>query len=123
MALNELRRGAKRTHWMWFVFPQLSGLGRSEMAQRFAISSLEEAKAYLLHPVLGPRLLECVETLQDLPEMTVAQVLGSIDALKLRSSLTLFANASQARIFEAALERWFGGPDQMTLRLLDEACS
>ncbi|MBT2134611.1 DUF1810 family protein [Croceibacterium sp. LX-88] len=119
-ALCELRRGAKRTHWMWYVFPQLRGLGRSELAQRFAITSIEEAKAYLAHRPLGTRLLECVEVLQELPEMRVEQVFGVVDAMKLRSSLTLFAEASQAKLFQAALERWFDGPDLMTLRLLNE---
>lgn len=121
VALNELRRGCKRTHWMWFVFPQIDGLGRSEMAKRFAIRSIEEAKAYLDHPLLGARLLECVETLQDLPELTAESVFGEVDAMKLRSSLTLFAAASQVRIFEAALERWFAGQDTATLQRLNRA--
>lgn len=118
-ALGEIRRGAKRTHWMWFVFPQIAGLGRSEMARRFAIQSLAKARAYLAHPVLGPRLRECVAALQDLIGMTAESVFGGIDAIKLRSSLTLFIEAGAGPLFSAALERWFDGQkDDMTLRLL-----
>lgn len=115
-ALAELRRGAKRTHWMWFVFPQVAGLGHSGMAVRYAIRSLEEARAYLAHPVLGPRLRECVEALQDLTGTTAEAVLGGIDAVKLRSSLTLFIEAGGGPLFVVALERWFDGvPDEATL--------
>ena len=118
-ALGEIRRGAKQTHWMWFVFPQIAGLGRSEMARRFAIQSLAKARAYLAHPVLGPRLRECVAALQDLIGMTAESVFGGIDAIKLRSSLTLFIEAGAGPLFSAALERWFDGwKDDMTLRLL-----
>jgi uncharacterized protein (DUF1810 family) len=117
-ALAEIRRGAKRSHWMWFIFPQLAGLGRSDMARRYAIASLEEARAYLAHPLLGARLRECVEALQDLSGVTAEAVFGGIDAVKLRSSLTLFAAASDGGIFAAALDRWFGEPDPATLQLL-----
>src|SRR5207245_458571 len=93
----ELRRGRKASHWMWFVFPQIAGLGRSPTAQRFAITSLEEARAYLAHPLLGPRLREAAEILADelpdRPDMTAESVMGGIDAVKLRSSMTLFDRA------------------------------
>ena len=118
-ALAEIRRGAKRTHWMWFVFPQIAGLGRSETARHFAIRSLDEARAYLVHPVLGPRLRECVGALQDLAGTTAESVFGDIDAVKLRSSLTLFSEAGGGALFQAALDRWFDGvPDPATLALL-----
>ncbi|NTZ42152.1 DUF1810 domain-containing protein [Altererythrobacter sp. SALINAS58] len=114
-ALSEIRKGAKRGHWMWFIFPQAAGLGRSEMARYFAIGSLEEAAAYLAHPLLGARLSECVEALQDLTKLTAEQVFGEVDALKLRSSLTLFSVAGGGSVFDAALARWFGAPDVRTL--------
>jgi uncharacterized protein (DUF1810 family) len=119
-ALGELRSGAKRSHWMWFVFPQIAGLGSSPMAQRYAIRSLEEAAAYLAHPVLGARLRECVAVLNSLPTTDAEAVLGGIDALKLRSSLTLFLRAAPGEeAFERALAKFFGGvPDQRTLDLL-----
>lgn len=119
-ALSEITRGRKTSHWMWFIFPQLAGLGRSETAQRYGIGSLNEARAYLAHPVLGNRYLECVEALQDLPLSDPKAVLGSIDATKLHSSLTLFAEAAPTqKLFTAALERWFRGTrDQHTLDLL-----
>lgn len=118
-ALAEIRRSAKRSHWMWWIFPQLAGLGRSETAQFYSVASLEEAKAYLAHPVLGPRLRECVTALQDLNLADPVAVFGTVDAIKLRSSLTLFVIASGERLFEAALERWFGGErDERTLALL-----
>jgi uncharacterized protein (DUF1810 family) len=119
-ALGEIRRGAKRSHWMWFIFPQLAGLGRSATAQHFAIGSLDEARDYLAHPVLGARLRECVGALQDLTGTDSRTVFGDIDALKLRSSLTLFIEAGAGPLFSAALERWFdGAEDQATLRLLN----
>ncbi len=117
-ALGEIRRGAKRSHWMWFSFPQLAGLGRSAMAETYAIGSLDEARAYLAHPLLGPRLRACVDALQDLTGTTAHAVFGETDAMKLRSSLTLFAAASTERRFAAALERWFDAPDPATLTLL-----
>ena len=121
-ALAELRRGAKRGHWMWFIFPQLIGLGSSPMAQIYAIGSLEEARAYLAHPTLGGRIYECVSALQDLTRGTAESIFGPVDALKLRSSLTLFACAGGGPIFAAALERWFGGgADLKTVELLEAA--
>ena len=121
-ALEEIRRGRKTSHWMWFIFPQLLGLGASETAQRYAIRSLGEAQAYLEHTVLGRRLLECVEALQNLPLADPKQVFGSVDALKLRSSLTLFERAGGGSIFAAAIDRWFNGEaDPQTDLLLDSA--
>jgi uncharacterized protein (DUF1810 family) len=119
-ALAELRAGRKRSHWMWFVFPQIAGLGRSPTAQRYAISGLEEARAYLEHPVLGSRLLECCQTLQELPQSDPEAVLGGIDALKLRSSMTLFARARPDEPpFAGVLARWYGGRcDGATERIL-----
>ena len=118
-ALAEIRRGAKRTHWMWFVFPQLAGLGRSETARFYAIRSADEAQAYLAHPLLGARYLECVGALQDLPISDPVAVFGSIDAVKLRSSLTLFEHVGRHALLVAALARWFGGErDPAMLRLL-----
>ncbi|WP_392468032.1 DUF1810 domain-containing protein [Arsenicicoccus cauae] len=110
-ALAELRRGRKTSHWMWFVLPQVRGLGRSGMAVRYGIADLDEAGAYLAHPVLGPRLHECCEALLALPAAATADaVMGGIDALKLRSSMTLFHRADpQDPAFTAVLERYFGG--------------
>lgn len=119
-ALAEVRRGAKRSHWMWFVFPQIAGLGSSAMAQRYAIASLEEARAYLSHPILGARYRQCVTALQDITGMTAKAVFGTVDALKLRSSLTLFAEASELPLLDAAIDRWFGGEkDEASLRIID----
>ncbi|MDC7812151.1 DUF1810 domain-containing protein [Sphingomonas koreensis] len=121
-ALAEIRRGAKRSHWMWYVFPQFTGLGRSSTAQHFAVRSLEEARAYLDHAVLGPRYLECVAALQDLATSNAEAVFGDIDATKLRSSLTLFEAVRPNALIAAALDRWFGGKrDPMTLRLIGDA--
>ncbi len=109
-ALAELRAGRKSTHWMWFIFPQVAGLGSSAMAQRYAIASVEEARAYLAHPVLGPRLRAATDVLLGLRGATAASVLGGIDAIKLRSSMTLFARAApEEERFGAVLEQWFGG--------------
>jgi uncharacterized protein (DUF1810 family) len=94
-ALNELRRGKKESHWMWFIFPQLQGLGYSAMAQKFAISSLAEAAAYLAHPVLGPRLRECTQAVNDLRGESIDEIFGYPDYLKFKSSMTLFAEATQ----------------------------
>lgn len=119
-ALSELQDGRKRTHWMWFVFPQVAGLGRSGMAQRFAISGLEEARAYLAHPVLGRRLVECARALTALDTADPVQVLGEVDAQKLRSSMTLFAHAAPgAAIFREVLDHYFDGveDDATTSRL------
>ncbi|CAM3070825.1 DUF1810 domain-containing protein [Sphingomonas zeae] len=118
-AFGEIRRGAKRSHWMWFIFPQIAGLGSSEMARRYAIGSLDEARAYLAHPVLGARLRDCVAALQDLTGTSAEAVFGGIDALKLRSSLTLFAQAGGGGLFIAAIDRWFNGEaDPATLARL-----
>ncbi len=111
-ALAELRAGRKTSHWMWFVFPQVAGLGRSPTAQHYAISGLDEARAYLAHPVLGARLVECAQALLDLPGSDAAAVLGPVDAMKLRSSMTLFARADPAQpVFRAVLERYFAGQE------------
>jgi uncharacterized protein (DUF1810 family) len=120
-AFAELRRGRKVGHWMWFVFPQIAGLGSSATSQRYAIASLEEAKAYLRHRLLGPRLLECAETLMGLRECTAQDVLGYIDAVKLRSSMTLFARAAPDEPrFLSVLERYFGGvADDATDQILE----
>ena len=119
-AVAELRAGRKRSHWMWFVFPQIAGLGQSPTSRKYAISSLEEARAYLAHPVLGPRLAECTRILQQAPEHDAARVFGGLDAQKLRSSMTLFARAAPAEAsFGAVLEAYFGGePDLATDRIL-----
>ena len=118
-ALSEIKRGAKRTHWMWFIFPQIAGLGSSPTAQFYAISSIAEAQAYLAHPLLGERLRACAEALQDLTGTTAESVFGNVDAMKLRSSLTLFVEAGAGTVFHAALQRWFGGEsDAATLKLL-----
>ena len=109
-ALGELREGRKRSHWMWFVFPQLAGLGASAMSQTYAISSLAEARAYLAHPVLGARLRACASELCQVRAASAEDVLGGVDALKLRSSMTLFARAApEERVFTQVLDRWFGG--------------
>ena len=120
-ALAELAAGRKQSHWMWFVFPQLAGLGHSAMAERYAIGSRAEAAAYLTHPVLGSRLVACTEALLSHPTLTAHQILGSPDDLKLRSSMTLFARVSPpGSIFHRALERFYGGEmDGRTLELLE----
>ena len=119
-ALAELRAGHKTSHWMWFVFPQIAGLGQSTMSRRYAIASLEEARAYLAHPVLGPRLVECSRALLDHSGVSARGILGGIDAVKLRSSMTLFARAEpEEPVFAQVLERHFGGAeDEATLRCL-----
>ncbi len=119
-ALAELRAGRKRGHWMWFVFPQLVGLGQSEMSRRYAIRSLEEARAYLAHPVLGPRLRECVAAVLAAEGRTAEEIFGYPDVLKFRSSLTLFARAAPGEaVFRDALAKYYpAGPDRETLRLL-----
>ena len=109
-ALRELRDGRKRSHWMWFVFPQVAGLGRSPTAQRFAVSGLAEARAYLRHAVLGPRLVECARALTELPGTDPDDVLGPVDGQKLRSSMTLFARADpQQQVFARVLDQYFDG--------------
>jgi len=118
--LAELRRGQKTGHWMWFVFPQIAGLGRSPTARFYAIADLAEARAYLAHPVLGPRLVEAVEAINALPGRDAHAVFGSPDDLKLRSSLTLFQAADpEAPAFQRALDKYFGGrADPLTLEKL-----
>lgn len=120
-ALAEVRSGRKVSHWMWFVFPQIAGLGNSPMARRYAISGKAEAEAYLTHPILGGRLREITAELRALPKPDAVEVFGSVDAMKLRSSLTLFACVDQdaAGLFRQALDRWFGGQqDEMTIQRL-----
>jgi uncharacterized protein (DUF1810 family) len=122
-ALAELRAGAKQSHWMWFVFPQVAGLGHSPTAQFYAIGSADEARAYLEHPLLGPRLRRCVEAL--LPHAghrSAESILGPVDALKLRSSLTLFDHVAPHNLFRKALGAFFAGePDARTLALIGSA--
>lgn len=115
-AVAELRRGRKSSHWMWFVFPQIAGLGFSPTSQHFAISSLAEAQAYLQHPVLGPRLRECTQILAETQGRSAAQIFGGVDAQKLRSSLTLFARAAPDEpLFARVLDAYFAdGPDPAT---------
>jgi uncharacterized protein (DUF1810 family) len=120
-ALAEVRTGRKSSHWMWFVFPQLAGLGRSETSRAYAIADLAEARALLDHPVLGPRLREITDALLSLPDAATAEaVFGSIDAVKLRSSMTLFSRAApEEPVFRTVLERFFDGePDPLTDALL-----
>lgn len=120
-ALAELREGRKRSHWIWFVFPQLVGLGRSPTAQYFGIRSLEEARAYLTHPLLGPRYRVAVEAILSWAGRKEAvAILGNMDAMKLRSSLTLFESASGDPLFERAINVFFGGPDPASLELLEK---
>jgi uncharacterized protein (DUF1810 family) len=119
-ALAELRRGRKTTHWMWYVFPQVAGLGSSPMARTYAIGSLAEARAYLAHPVLGPRLRDCVAATLAVEGRTAHEIFGSPDDLKFRSSLTLFAEAApEEGAFRQALDKYFAGqPDPRTLERL-----
>ncbi len=118
--LDELRVGEKRSHWMWYIFPQITGLGHSGTAQTFAISSLDEAQAYLQHPVLGPRLRECTQLVLNVNGRSAEQIFGYPDNLKFRSCLTLFVTATtDNKIFKDALVKYFEGkPDQLTLDLL-----
>jgi uncharacterized protein (DUF1810 family) len=119
-ALAELRAGRKRTHWMWYVLPQLRGLGSSSMASLYGIESAQEAVAYLAHPVLGPRLRECVAVMNTLDGLSAVQVLGQVDAAKLRSCLTLFRYVDpEDAILSEALDKFFAGvPDEKSLVLL-----
>jgi uncharacterized protein (DUF1810 family) len=122
--LDELRRGRKVGHWIWFIFPQIAGLGRSETSRYYAIESLDEARAYLAHPVLGPRLRECAELLLAAPPgRTAGEVLGELDALKVRSSMTLFGAARpDDGVFRSVLDRFYEGrPDAATIALLEES--
>jgi uncharacterized protein (DUF1810 family) len=118
-AVAELRNGHKTSHWMWFIFPQIAGLGRSAMAQAYAISDLAEARAYFAHPVLGPRLMECAEIVASHRGLTAEQIFGGIDAIKLRSSMTLFAHADPDQtIFRQVIDQYYDGPDPETERRL-----
>ena len=120
-ALDELRAGRKRTHWMWFIFPQLRGLGRSPTAQFYGLASLDEARAYLAHPVLGPRLERCVEAMAGAQASSLRAIFGSPDELKFRSCMTLFATAAggDGGVYRRALDRWCGGRmDPQTLALV-----
>ncbi len=119
-ALAEIRAGRKRTHWMWFIFPQIAGLGSSATSTRFAIKSAAEARAYLSHPILGPRLLECCTALLELESKSATEIFGSPDDMKLRSCATLFASVTEpGSVFERVLERFYGGSsDERT-----EACT
>ena len=118
--LSELREGRKQSHWMWFVFPQITGLGRSDMARRYAITGLPEARAYLEHPLLGPRLEHCAKLIEPQLQWTARQIFGSPDDLKLHSSMTLFAIAAPERpIFQAVLDTFFDGShDRLTVEKL-----
>ena len=116
---DELAQGRKRSHWMWFVFPQIAGLGFSAMAQRYAISSLNEAKAYLHHPILGPRLEDCTRLVLAVDGRSAHDIFGSPDDMKFRSSMTLFAQAAPDGVFTEALRKYFASePDPETLRRL-----
>jgi uncharacterized protein (DUF1810 family) len=117
---EELRAGQKRSHWMWFIFPQIAGLGLSAMARSFAISSLAEAEAYLKHPILAPRLIECTRLVNNIADRSVRQIFGTPDDLKFRSSMTLFAAATADNaVFKEALQKYFDGEaDRRTLEKL-----
>lgn len=119
-AIDELRAGEKRSHWMWYVFPQYAGLGRSPMARQYAIGSLDEARAYLRHHVLGPRLIECATAVLAVQGVTAHDIFGPTDAMKLRSCATLFSRiAEPGSVFHRILERYFEGkPDERTIELL-----
>ena len=119
-ALAEIRSGRKRSHWMWFIFPQVQGLGWSSMSQRFAISGLDEARAYLQHPVLGPRLVECMQAVLQITGKSAEDILGSPDDMKLRSCATLYAAVSPPEsVFQQVLDRYFDGQrDEQTLSRL-----
>ncbi len=120
-ALEEIRSGRKRSHWMWFIFPQIKGLGRSETARFYAIDNLQEAQAYLEHPLLGKHLLEISEALLGIEGKSAHEIFGSPDDLKLRSSMTLFAAASpHHHVFQKILHKFFDTPDLRTLEILKE---
>lgn len=117
----ELSRGRKQSHWMWFIFPQIAGLGFSQMAQHYAITSRGEAVAYLAHDVLGPRLIECTGLVVGLANRTIHEILGPPDDIKFRSSMTLFDAVSENPIFDRAIAKYFpDGKDMATIRILSE---
>jgi uncharacterized protein (DUF1810 family) len=119
-ALSELHDGEKRSHWMWYIFPQIEGLGTSPMSHRYSIKSADEARAYLDHPVLGQRLRECAAVVRDIVGHSALEILGSPDDQKLRSCATLFAAVSDDDVFEQVLQKYFNGqPDKETLRRLN----
>lgn len=121
-ALAEIRRGRKRTHWMWYIFPQLEGLGHSSTARFYAIKGIDEARAFLAHPILGQRLRDCVQAALSLEGNTAEEVFGFPDVLKLRSCATLFAHISEpGSVFEQLLQKYYDGiPDEATIRLLNK---
>jgi uncharacterized protein (DUF1810 family) len=116
--VSELRAGRKRSHWMWFIFPQVAGLGHSEMAHRFAVSSPDEASAYFAHDVLGSRLVECTGLVNNILSGTITEILGQPDDQKFRSSMTLFEAISKDPVFTAAIERYYSERDQATLEIV-----
>ena len=118
--LEELRAGSKRSHWIWFIFPQMKGLGYSAQAAFYGIGSLEEAAAYLRHPLLGARLTQCTELVNQVEDRSIREIMGSPDDMKFRSSMTLFAQAAEDNaVFRKALKKYFGGePDRLTLEML-----
>ena len=119
-ALSELRDGRKRSHWMWYIFPQIDGLGHSPMSRRYSIKSAAEARAYLDHPLLGPRLRECADVVNTVVGRSALEIFGSPDDMKLRSCATLFSRVSDDGVFEQLLQKYFNGqPDDETLRRLD----
>lgn len=121
-ALSEIRKGKKQTHWMWFIFPQLKGLGRSSTADYYGLTDLEEASTYLQHPVLGKHLVQIASALLELQGRTASDILGSPDDMKLRSSMTLFSQVENADpVFQKVLDKYFSGnPDELTLKLLKQ---
>lgn len=123
--LGELRAGRKRSHWIWFIFPQIAGLGHSAMSERYAIASLDEARAYLAHPVLGTRLRECSASVLAVRDRTIHEIFGSPDDMKFRSCMTLFNRAAPVEtVFGQCLQKYFGGDEDLqTLRLLDAGLS
>ena len=120
-ALSEIRSGRKRSHWMWYIFPQFDGLGTSWTSKQYSVKSVAEAKAYLAHPVLGPRLVECAEATLLVERLSALEIFGSPDDMKLRSCATLFAHVSpEASVFHRILDKYFHGkPDDRTIRLID----
>jgi uncharacterized protein (DUF1810 family) len=122
---SELRNGRKTSHWMWFIFPQIRGLGSSEVSIKYSISSLEEARAYLAHAILGPRLRECTRLVNRIESLSAEDIFGSTDAMKFRSSITLFANATaDNQVFMDALQKYFGGKfDPLTMERLKSSIS